>query len=469
MGAHRRRPNVVLIMTDDQGAWALGAAGNTEIITPNLDRLAAEGLRCDRFFSASPVCSPARASLYTGLMPSAHGVHDWLSAGHVGEDGWDSLAGERLLTDDLADAGYRCGLVGKWHLGANDRPRPGFVHWFTHQSGGGPYFDAPLTRDGRLYQEHRYVTDVFTDDACAFIETETTQHPDTPFFLAVQYTAPHTPWKDNHPDELTSLYEDCEFASCPQEEPHPWSRMRPGGSHSEGEPDLRAALVGYFAAVTGVDRGVGRILAALDEAGIAEDTLVIFTSDNGFSCGQHGFWGKGNGTWPLNVYDASVLVPFIAWQPGIVPGGRVSSDLLSAYDLATTVVEHLGIPGGPGPTSPGRSFAPLLAGEPLPPRPEVVVGDEYGPVRMLRTSEWKLVRRYPSGPDELYELITDPGERHNLIDDPERQALVDELTTQMSGWFARHTKPLHDGRAAPVTGLGQTRPDHRRGAFTERP
>ncbi|WP_020389560.1 sulfatase-like hydrolase/transferase [Kribbella catacumbae] len=464
----RQHPNIVLVMTDDQGAWALGASGNHEIVTPHLDRLAAEGTRFERFFCASPVCSPARASFYTGLMPSAHGVHDWISARHIGPQGQDFLDGHELLTDVLAKNGYRCGLAGKWHLGANDVPRPGFVHWFAHQSGSSAYTNAPIVRDGALVDQPGYVTDAFTDEACAFIRREVERDREAPFFLALNYTAPHSPWKDQHPRRLLELYDDCAFETAPQAPPHPWARHTATGSPAEGEPDLRAALVGYYASITGADEGVGRVLAELDRLGVRDDTLVVFTSDNGFSCGQHGFWGKGNGTNPQNLYDSSILVPFIVNQPGRVPAGRLVSALVSAYDVKTTLLEHAGIDHPVEPRSPGRSFLDLIEGrDPDEVRERVVVADEYGAARMIRTAGWKYIRRYPLGPDELYDLVNDPWERDNLVDDPVYAARVTQLAEELALWFAEYTDPLHDARAVSVSGLGQVEYDHLPGAFNQ--
>lgn len=457
-----QRPNVVFVVTDDQGPWALGCAGNDEIRTPNIDQLANDGLRLSRFFCASPVCSPARASLYTGEMPSRHGVHDWLAGGQVGDDRIDFLAGRTLLTDVLADAGYRCGLVGKWHLGANDQPRNGFVHWFAHQFGGGPYYDAPIVRDGELTTQPGYLTYALSDEACAFVEREADE--DAPFFLALQYTAPHSPWKDNHPDELTSLYDDCAFDTCPQLPVHPWAMVN--GRRLGSEEDTRAALVGYFASITGVDRGVGQLVETLDRLGLRESTLIVYTSDNGFNCGHHGIWGKGNGTYPQNMYDSSVLVPMILSQPGRVPAQRVSESLISAYDVFPTVLDHSGIAYDTSPSSPGRSFAGLLHGsDSWTGRDRVVVFDEYGPVRMIRTEEWKLVRRWPDGPDELYPLTEDPDETTNVIEVPAQQGIRAELDAQLESWFDRHSDPEHDGRRFPVAGPGQLDRDHVPGAF----
>src|SRR5699024_7898908 len=175
----------------------------------------------------------------------------------------------------------------------------------------------------------------------------------------------------------------------PQEESHPGVPLVDGHAVG-GEADTRAALEGYFAAVSGVDRGVGRVLSTLEACGLRENTLVIFTSDNGFSCGQHGIWGKGNGTFPQSMYQESVTVPFLISQPGRIPAGQVREELLSAYDLAPTLRQWCHLPGTDDPLAAGTSFAGLLTGaEAAPERGPVVVYDEYGPVRMIRTGRWK--------------------------------------------------------------------------------
>ncbi|WP_336644436.1 sulfatase family protein [Microbacterium sp. USHLN186] len=449
------RPNLILIVSDDQGPWALGAAGNPEIHTPVLDDLAARGIRLDRFFCTSPVCSPARASLLTGRIPSAHGVHDYLDGAHSGPGSRDHLAGMPTLTDALADAGYRLGLSGKWHLGASDVPRRGFVHWYALDGGGSPYHDAIMHRDGTT-TEHvtGYLTDVIADDAIAFLDAE--QQQDAPFFLAVNFTAPHKPFAGQHPDRFTEMYRDCAFDSCPQEEPHPWLQTLDGAPIG-GEADTREALIGYFAAVTAMDAAIGRVLDRLDAHGIADDTVVVFLSDNGFSCGQHGFWGKGNGTFPMNMYDESVMVPFIVAAPSILPEGEVRDELLSAYDLPATLLELLGLPGEQFEGGPGRSFAATLRGEaPTVERP-IVVHSEYGPARMIRTRDRKYVHRHPHGPHELYDLVADPGERVNLVDDPGRAEEVAHLRRMLREWFLRHATVQADGQGLPVYGAGQTR------------
>ena len=195
-------PNVLFILTDDQGCWALGAAGNAEIYTPNLDRLAQTGTRFENFFCASPVCSPARASILTGRIPSQHGIHDWLRRGNLASDqapkgleddaAIEYLRGMRGYTEILAQNGYTCALAGKWHMGDSLNPQKGFSFWRIMPYGGSGYYGAPFIVDGELTREPGYLTDAITHHALAFLEQHAGQAE--PFYLGVHFTAPHSPW-----------------------------------------------------------------------------------------------------------------------------------------------------------------------------------------------------------------------------------------------------------------------------------
>lgn len=453
------QPNIVFILSDDQGAWALGCYGNHEIITPNLDRLAERGVRFDHFFCTSPVCSPARASLLTGRIPSQHGVHDWIREGNAGVEAIEYLAGLPTYTEVLAAHGYECAISGKWHLGASDKPQKGFSSWYVHQKGGGPYYNAPMFRDGELVEEPGYVTDAITDEALRFL-THSSRNS-RPFYLSLHYTAPHSPWIDSHPKDIVDLYEGCAFETCKQEARHPWSILSdaPNSAADEALADPRAALKGYFSAVTAMDRNIGRVMKQLDDMGVTDNTLVVFTSDNGFNCGHHGIWGKGNGTFPLNMYDSSIKVPLIMSHPGKFPANRVSSKLLSGYDIMPTLLDYAGLPCPDKEIVPGRSFLPhLLAVHDASEEEaehEVVVFDEYGPTRMIRTRQWKLVRRFPFGPDELYDLQGDPDELDNLIDREETRDIQETLSSRMAEWFLAYADPAVDGVKERVSGNGQ--------------
>ncbi len=445
------RPNVLFILTDDHGPWALGCAGNGEIRTPHLDALAGAGMRFENFFCTSPVCSPARASLLTGRIPSQHGIHDWISGGNAGPGAVEYLAGQTGYPELLAAAGYSCGISGKWHLGDSYRPQKGFTHWYVHEAGGGPYYNAPMIRNGALARDPRYVTDLITDDALEFIDAQA-QQPDGPFYLSVHYTAPHSPYINNHPQDIVDSYAACPFESCPQEPRHPWV---PAGVFGPAWQQPREHLQGYFAAVTAMDANVGRLRARLGRHALDASTLVLFLSDNGFNCGHHGIWGKGNGTFPLNMYDNSVKVPAIASQPGRIPRGTVCRALLSQYDVMPTLLDYLGLSLTHVARLPGRSFAPVLRGETGREHPFVVVCDEYGPVRMIRTADWKYVHRYPYGPNELYDLERDPGERRNLLTEGMEQDIAQALRAQLQEWFCRYADPARDGVREAVTGAGQ--------------
>jgi choline-sulfatase len=467
----RRRPNVIVFMSDDQGAWAQGCAGNVDVSSPAQDRLAAEGTRFSSFFCASPVCSPARATFLTGRIPSQHGVLDWIRVGNLEDPGgkwaWsrepdraiEYLKGTPGYTDYLAREGYTCALSGKWHLGDSTRPQKGFTWWYPHAWGGGPYYGAPMIRGGTPYQESRYVTDAITEGALEFLSSPAAAGGEgDPFYLHVCYTAPHSPWdRDNHPRELYDSYRSgCAFTATPEEPPHPWQAPTAPQGTGEARKDL---LAGYYAAITGMDLGIARILDRVQAMGIREETLVIFTSDNGMNMGHHGIWGKGNGTFPLNMYDTSVKVPFIASLPGTIPEGRICDQLIGQYDWMPTLLDLLGVDVPGLDRLPGRSFASLLLGKESSGDEAVLVYDEYGPVRMVRTRDWKYVHRYPYGPHELYRLSTDPDERANLYEGrgelPEASRKAVELKATLDKWFARYADPARDGSREGVTGFGQ--------------
>ena len=213
-------------------------------------------------------------------------------------------------------------------------------------------------------------------------------------------------------------------------------------------------MIGYFAAITAMDVQVGRIVDDLGERGLLESTVIMFLGDNGFNCGHHGIWGKGNGTYPLNMYEESVKVPAVISMPGTINTG-VCHELISGYDLAPTLLELAGIGPAALGTGPGRSFADLITGIGRP-RERVVIFDEYGATRMIRTRQWKYVLRRGDEPDELYDLDTDPGERSNLVLDPNHAGRVLELRAQLEGWFDEYADPTYDSSNLEVTGFGQT-------------
>lgn len=460
------KPNVLFILTDDQGAWAMRCAGNRDVHTPVIDRLAQRGVRFENFFCASPVCSPARASILTGRIPSAHGVHDWIRSGnldrdrlgHMGSDPYYTaedkaigyLDGMVTYTDVLQENGYRCALAGKWHLGDSIRPQHGFEKWFTIGRGGCYYNKADIVENGEIQFESRYITDVITDKAIEFIDEFAGGND--PFYISVHYTAPHDPWdEDQHPKKYVEMYRDCEFKATPELPVHP--DQIPSAPVGTGET-RKSLLRGYYAAITAMDANVGRLLSKLAEKGLEENTVVIFMSDNGMNMGHHGIWGKGNGTFPFNMYDTAVKVPLIVSWPGHYPEGAVSEYMCSQYDFFQTILDITGINSGLPGKLPGESFAGVLEGKERKEKP-VVIFDEYGPTRMIRTKEWKYVLRIPYGPDELYHLTEDPDEDNNLIQCAEYEEIRAELKHCLVSWFAEYADPAVDASREGVTGFGQ--------------
>lgn len=501
-----KQKNILFVLTDDHGAWAMGCAGNTEVHTPNLDRIAEHGMRFDNLYCASPVCSPARMSIYSGKIPSQHGVHDWLAKGHLDESvlseelrkavsqdqvDWEyrwpksQLQGDEPIrymdghvsfTEILANNGYECGLSGKWHMGDSYTPQCGFTYWKTTAMGGENYFYPVVLEDGVMeLKRNQYVTDIITDNALRFLEQR--KRPEDPFFLAVHYTAPHSPWSEgSHPKKYIEMYRDCPFASTPNVPPHPWaphanktlaewnsephegirfSSAKYGPIRETWQEHRRESLTGYYAAITAMDANLGRILDKLEADGLTEDTMIIFTSDNGMNMGHHGIWGKGNGTLPVNMYDSSIKVPGLFSCPGVIPTGQVCHEMVSHYDLYETILDMAEIPFEKPAEMPGVSFAALLTGKKTRVRESVVVYDEYGPCRMIRTQEWKYVLRLPDGPDELYHLTEDPGEDHNLAEDPAYESVRKDLGAQMGAWFDAYVDPRFDGSKEAVRGKGQ--------------
>ena len=459
------QPNILFILSDDQGAWAMNCAGTPELRTPNLDRLAATGIRFENFFCASPVCSPARASILTGQIPSQHGVQDFLRAGNGVNVEGDSktiqyLEGRTTYTEILGENGYDVALSGKWHIGDSATPQAGFKYWNVHATGSGNYYNAPMFKDGEPYSADGYFSDVITDNAISYLDDQ--KSSDKPFSLNVHYTAPHAPWgREQHPSEIYDDYfENCEFESVRWDPIHPEHLLKEGSSGSVGDtPENRRALLsGYFAAVTSMDENIGRLIDWLEANDLRENTLIVFTGDNGMSMGHHGIWGKGNGTYPANMYDTAVKVPTIISRPGHVSEGRVERNLLSHYDLMPTILDYVRLGytiGNVRDSLPGTSFAGLLEGAVEVDSGPVVVLDEYGPTRMIRTQSLKYIHRYPDGPHEFYDLANDPNEVTNAIDDVAFRSIIRHMNTQLQEWFDKYAEPERDGSKQAVKGRGQ--------------
>ncbi len=431
------RPNVILIMTDDHGAWATGAYGCGEIHTPNIDRLASGGVRFDRAYACTPVCSPSRMTYMTGCIPSTHGVQDWLRPENsYGAQSRRWLEGMTTYSEVLARNGYTLGMSGKWHMGDDHTAQAGFSWWMTVPGGGGTYRDPEFVKNGERRKLAGFKTDLVTDGALEFLDLQKKSR--TPFHLFVPYYAPHTPY-DFQPEPYRAPYAKAKFSCFPRGEAHPWQNKTLRGHHNK-EDSMRA----YSALITGVDHNVGRILKRLDEIGARENTLVIFTADQGWSAGHHGVWGKGNGTWPFNMYEEAIHVPMIWNHPGRIRPAAVGA-MVSSYDFFPTILDYLGLSAPADRRRVGRSYAAWLRGQQ--PKWDNRLYFEYAMVRAVRTSNLKYVERTKEWESELYDLETDPGETRNLINDPRQRKQLEALRASLRGFFERAgAPPIEDWR-----------------------
>ena len=430
-----RRPNVVMFMTDDHGAWTLGSYGCPQMHTPNLDKLAATGARFTRAFACTPVCSPSRMTYMTGRIPSIHGVKDWLrSADSFGDQSRRWLAGHPTYSEALAKNGYTLGMCGKWHMGEDDKAQAGFTYWCTVPGGSGTYRDPEFVRNGKREKIQGYKTDIVTDCALEFLDRQ--RGGADPFYLLVPYFAPHIPY-DYQPGEYRKPYENSNFSCFPRTPMHPWQTRGLKAHHGN-----RASMHAYSALIAGVDHNVGRILKRLEEMGQRENTLVVFTADQGWNAGHHGVWGKGNGTWPFNMYEESTQVPMIWNHPGRIKPGLTPNPMVSSYDYFPTILDYLGIPAPPDPRRAGRSYAAFLRGQN--PRWQNRLYFDYAMTRAIRTDNLKFVERTREWPSELFDLEADPGETKNVIDDPRHRRQLETLRADLDRFFERSGAPPID-------------------------
>lgn len=440
LAAAERPPNLVLIMTDNNSPWTLGCYGNPDIRTPNIDRLAREGVLFERAFACNAVCSPTRASVLTGLLPSQHGVHCFLGGGgvQVGPHAYNTLEELESLSDILVKAGYVAGLSGKWHLGGNMLPQEGFSYWITKPHGGSAgFYDQDVIEAGTIRQEPQSLTDLWTEHAIRFID----QNHDRPFFLFLAYNGPYglgsamrEPIRNRHAE----FYRGQTLPSFPRTEPQPWNF-----NYGDWIGDLQI-IRKYAAEVSGIDDGVGRVMQTLESRGLDENTLVVFTSDQGLAGGHAGYWGMGDHTRPLTGFDWTMTIPLIVRQPGKVAAGVRKKSMVSNYDLLPSLLTEMGLRDRL-PTQnrlPGRDFSPMLHGES--PEWENVHFFEFENVRAIRTERWKYIERIHQEPNELYDLTADPEEHHNLYGQPDHVETLLALRRRLHEFFDAHADPKWD-------------------------
>lgn len=449
-------PNIVLIVSDNQSHSLLGIYGNSEILTPNIDRLATEGIRFNRAFSVNGVCSPTRATLMTGLLPSQTGVHVALPTNfEVGN--WSAIEEFRNLPLTLKNAGYKTALVGKYHLGVHDNPQLGFDFWVTFPGGHTTtFYDQVVIDNGNTYRNPDHLTDFWTRKAIEFIEQ---QSGDQPFFLLLTYNGPYMlpPTVTMEPRNRYAEYYSRHTPPFPQEPVHPFLRnwamgrgpsglmVREGTTAwtAIGALNNRTAMINTAAETAMVDDGVGKVLATLESRGLEDDTLVIYTSDQGASYGHHGLWGNTSWSFPFAAYNINMQVPLIFRQPGRIPAGVVNERMINQVDFMPTLLDYIGLGDIEIANSPGKSFAPMLEGESI--AWDDTVFFEFVTVRVIETPRWKYLKRFPPpDPREFYDLETDPGETSNLIDSPQHAEIIAALDQRLTEYFAKHADPEYD-------------------------
>ena len=462
--ATERKPNIVLIFTDNQQASTLGCYGNPEIHTPNLDKLASQGMTFENAFCPNAFCSPCRASVLTGLLPSQHGVHSWIDDRNMADwpENWHALDGLRTLPGTLQAAGYATALCGKYHLGAPDRPMSGFDYWCTMADGHvRSFYHNRINENGRSYDHHGHTVDFFTEKGIGFIEEQA--QAGTPFFLYLPYPAPYGHWPATKEDETcrhSDRYADCPMQSIPREglsKPaidaflmrHKYSGGGLDYSMTLRAPNDLATLRNYYAQVSMVDDGVGQIIQALDRLGLSDDTILIFTADHGLSLGHNGFWGHGAATWPSNLHRAAHSVPLLMRYPSAIAPAQRSRAMVSNMDLFATLLDFTSQPHDQtGMEVVSRSLKPLVTGRRAG-WDEDVVFSEQEETRVLRTPKWAYFQRFKGKgaegfEDALFDLETDPGEKSNLAQDPAHSGTLAMLDERLTAFFATHSRPEAD-------------------------
>lgn len=440
------RPNILLFLTDDHGAWANGCYGNGEVSTPTLDALATLGTRFAKAYTPTPVCSPARANLLCGKTASQVGIHDWLQEWlpEIGERDW--LGGTRTLFDYLSESGYHCGLSGKWHLGQSHLPPRGADYHFGLPGWQGSHNENyPYVRNGETVALDGNKSRFITDHAIEFLDTVPA---DKPFFLNIGYIATHSPYRQQeHDPAQTAKYQDCGFDEIPKWAPHPWVKNE-GGENELSEADLLDRYIGYYASVTEIDDNIARVIGALQARRQWENTIIIYTSDHGCAIGHKGFFGKGNSTRPLNMYEVSLRVPLIVSGPGVE--AQEVEEYVDHCDTFHTICELAGVDLPRDEIYAGGSYAAMLRGENM--AWDNTRYGEFGDLRMIRDERWKLVWRYPAGPHDLFDLREDPDEETNVF--AEHPRVVEAYKARLDEFYAQRED-------AELTGLRVKRlPQH---------
>lgn len=440
------RPNVVFVMTDDHAAHAISAYGSRVNATPQLDRLAREGMLFRNAFVTNSICTPSRAAILTGLYSHKNGVPVFNRF-----DGSQPTVAKLLQA-----AGYHTGIVGKWHLGSDPT---GFDRWEI-LPGQGVYVDPVLyTASGETTYRGRYVSDVITDLGIEFIRD---RPRDKPFFLMLHHKAPHRAWTPDEPHrrefagreipEPPTLFDD--YATRTDALRENRQRVADDLTPNDLKQDPPAGLSGrdlvrfkyqrymqdYLACVQSVDDNLGRLLDFLKQSGLDADTIVVYTSDQGFFLGDHGMYDK------RFMYEASLRTPLLVRWPGVVRPGSQAAAMALNVDFAPTFLDAAGV--AVPPSMQGRSLLPVLRGAvPADWRTAMYYRYYHDPGHHntaahygVRTTTHKLIHYWKKGQRELFDLRSDPDELRNLYGQPGQET----VTAELEATLARLRRELED-------------------------
>lgn len=409
--AQPERPNIVFIMTDDVGYGDLSSYGAPDLRTPVLDQLARDGVRFTDFYSNGATCSPTRAGLMSGRYQQRYGIEAPLP--NVARSDGHGLTSEgHSLPQLLKNSGYSTGLVGKWHLGYTPEQSPeahgfdyffgfksGYIDYYQHTDGGG---EPDLFENGAPTQAEGYFTDLITQRSVQFIE----QHKDEPFFLSIQYSAAHWPYQ--RPND-------------------PSVAVRNAAHLQPNEPDT-STREDYIAMLEHADAGIGQVLAALDAAGLREDTLVIYTNDNG------GEWLSRNAPFfnrKFSVWEGGIRVPAIMRWPGVIPSGQVTDQVGITMDFTATFLALADATLPPGYVPEGIDLLPIVSGQS--PEVERTLFWSANNTYAVRSGDYKLVQQGPQA-YFVYDVNEDPGERNDLTN--KSQSIAQRLYALLDAWRA---------------------------------
>lgn len=436
------RPNIVFILIDDLRWDELGIAGHPFLKTPNIDRIGNEGALFRNAFVAAPLCSPSRASFLTGQYAHVHGITDNVDR---------SAASHKLNTFPLLlrQSGYATAFIGKWHMGNDDSPRPGFDRWVSFK-GQGSYLEPEINEDGRDVKPDGYITDLLNGYAVEFIR----RRHDKPFLVYLAHKAIH-PEVMQHDDGSVNLAQAERFIPAKRHSnlfigekiPRRPSAMQPptGKPALErtiaGLPPLGAntatrdeAVLGRLRSLMAIEEGVGEIFKALKETGQLDNTVIVFTSDNGYFYGEHGLSVERR-----LAYEESIRMPLLVRYPKAIRAGTVRDEFALNIDVAPTLFELAGV-AVPGVVQ-GRSLVPLLKGARTEWRNSFLIeyySDKVFPrirqmgYKAVRTERWKYIHYFElEGMDELYDLKADPYEMKNIINQPGAAAALASMKQEL--------------------------------------